>query len=371
MRPYKQLLAIIFLIIILSSNYAIFAQETPENITIEFDTETYGQVSQSLGVIVPNSLSPQTVGEIKSTFPNGTIYLKLVNPTTSTVNSSGFQELYQAGFKWYFLFTNANNAFGVVDAYTGLYSPERLVIEVEKDDTAFITDLKGSYSAVRIHAGHLPVWPRSQVNEILSQVQPPTIEGISFWLGLIDEGAGVFRDVEFAFDTLFDAKSSREFSIWYEYRGENLPWFVREWEEKYIAASKMDKMIWLLARHLEHCDRVYHSIPHHQTSQILTIPFEHFVLDPWPYMKQIEKLLGVHMTRRTYKEMKRQKVPRKMIAEGIDLPIYRKYGWEPPKTLTEIEEMNRRREFVAKEASHQAMETLDRLCQEYERQYLS
>ncbi|OGQ05098.1 MAG: hypothetical protein A3F82_02290 [Deltaproteobacteria bacterium RIFCSPLOWO2_12_FULL_44_12] len=173
------------------------------------------------------------------------------------------------------------------------------------------------------------------------------------------------------FDTLFDAKSSREFSIWYEYRGENLPWFVREWEEKYIAASKMDKMIWLLARHLEHCDRVYHSIPHHQTSQILTIPFEHFVLDPWPYMKQIEKLLGVHMTRRTYKEMKRQKVPRKMIAEGIDLPIYRKYGWEPPKTLTEIEEMNRRREFVAKEASHQAMETLDRLCQEYERQYLS
>lgn len=208
MRPYKQLLAIIFLIIILSSNYAIFAQETPENITIEFDTETYGQVSQSLGVIVPNSLSPQTVGEIKSTFPNGTIYLKLVNPTTSTVNSSGFQELYQAGFKWYFLFTNANNAFGVVDAYTGLYSPERLVIEVEKDDTAFITDLKGSYSAVRIHAGHLPVWPRSQVNEILSQVQPPTIEGISFWLGLIDEGQGVFRDVEFAFDTLFDASKA-------------------------------------------------------------------------------------------------------------------------------------------------------------------
>ncbi|MBI4137194.1 hypothetical protein HY469_03980 [Candidatus Roizmanbacteria bacterium] len=186
----------------------VLAQQTTEEIDIEFNDETYGLVTQSIGIIVPASLSPETVMSLKETFPQGGVYLKIMNPTVSTVNGSAFQSLYESDFNWYFLFTDPNNSFPVIDAYKTNFTLERLVIEVEKDDTGVITDLRGTYPNLKIHAGHLAVWPRSQVNEILSEFQPPTIEGISFWLGLIDEGEGVFRDVEFAFDTMFDASKS-------------------------------------------------------------------------------------------------------------------------------------------------------------------
>ncbi len=60
-----------------------------------------------------------------------------------------------------------------------------------------------------------------------------------------------------------------------------------------------------------------------------------------------------------------------MIAQGIDLKIYKHYGWEPPsKGASEKSELEKRREFVAAEATPQALEVWDRLCSEYEQEYL-
>ena len=44
--------------------------------------------------------------------------------------------------------------------------------------------------------------------------------------------------------------------------------------------------------------------------------------------------------------MKKQKVPRKMIGDGLDLDIYRRCGWEPPKTKDEKKEMNKNKEYA-------------------------
>ncbi|TAK18733.1 MAG: hypothetical protein EPO35_01175 [Acidobacteria bacterium] len=86
----------------------------------------------------------------------------------------------------------------------------------------------------------------------------------------------------------------------------------------------------------------------------------------------MEQLVGTRVTKITRKEMKKQRVPRKMYSEGINLDIYRLNGWEPPaEGSDEAREFARRREFVATHATPPAMAVLDRLCQEYEAKYMT
>ena len=105
-------------------------------------------------------------------------------------------------------------------------------------------------------------------------------------------------------------------------------------------------------------------------AKIITIPFEKFVLDPAPYTKQIECALGNRSTWLTRKEMKRQKVPRKMIADGMSSEIYKYCGWEPAQTESETQELKIRRDFALEHAKPEAMAVLDTLSAEYERSYL-
>jgi hypothetical protein len=67
--------------------------------------------------------------------------------------------------------------------------------------------------------------------------------------------------------------------------------------------------------------------------------------------------------------MKKQNVPRKMYAEGVGLGIYKRCGWEPPRSSSEKEELKLRRRYAAERASTTAMAVLDRLCSEYENTY--
>lgn len=172
------------------------------------------------------------------------------------------------------------------------------------------------------------------------------------------------------FDTVLDVKNEREFSIWMQYKQYRLPWFSWGWEEKYLEANKMDKVIYLLERHWKDGERIYHAFTEEQKRQILTIPFEQYVLTPGSYMKQIEQLLGTSMTPATYRQMKKQKVPRRKLADGVNLPIYKRYGWERSQRATdEQKELEIRREFARQQASREAMEVLDRLSSDYQKRW--
>ena len=105
-------------------------------------------------------------------------------------------------------------------------------------------------------------------------------------------------------------------------------------------------------------------------ARILTVPFEIFVVDPQSYLRRIERLLETRVTKATSKMMRRQNVPRKMYAEGVELKIYKRCGWQAPQCASEEEEFAIRRKFVFKQVSSKAMEVLDRLSGEYEERYL-
>jgi hypothetical protein len=105
--------------------------------------------------------------------------------------------------------------------------------------------------------------------------------------------------------------------------------------------------------------------------QILTIPFEQFVFDPMPFMGRMEKAFNSKITSTTLNVLKKQKVPRTKISDGIPLAVYKRCGWVPPKKgLSEKDELELRRKFAQQSASDEALAVLDKLSSEYENKYM-
>ena len=161
----------------------------------------------------------------------------------------------------------------------------------------------------------------------------------------------------------------RDFTLWLAAEGASVPWFAQGWEAAYLRAPLMDRVIYSI----EHLGRLAREalgrLPASQRRQVITVPFEPFVLDPWLVLQQLEAALGTRVTSVTRRELRRQRVPRARIADGLGLKVYRANGWQPPKGSGEAEELTRRRAFAAEHATAAAMDVLDRLCAEYERAY--
>ena len=163
----------------------------------------------------------------------------------------------------------------------------------------------------------------------------------------------------------------RDFSIWFEYEGQSLPWYAFGWEKRFLGANDMDRTIYMIDEHQRLHDRVIARLGEFERERLLIIPFECFVTRPEPFLHRMESLLGVEMNALTERALKKQKIPRAMYADGIDLPIYRENKWEPPeRDSSEDTEFKRRRDFAAEHATTEAMEVLDRLVGEYEQRYL-
>ena len=110
----------------------------------------------------------------------------------------------------------------------------------------------------------------------------------------------------------------------------------------------------------------------HLEARLITIPFECFVLNPDAYLRQIYQHLGTRESTMTKKIMKKNKVPRTKLADGIDLPIYRRCGWQPSQVESELAELQLRRKYLIDQGiSKNALDLLDQLSQTYERKYLS
>ena len=163
----------------------------------------------------------------------------------------------------------------------------------------------------------------------------------------------------------------RDIDVYFEYNNDQLPYFVYGWEDLYNKSNFIERAIYCIQHMTDQIAESEKECIQNHGAQIITIPFEQFVLNPTPFIKQIEEALDTHSTDLTHKEMERQKVPRKMIADGISLDIYKRCGWEPPKSRTEREELNIRRVYAEQNSGKDAIKVLDQLSQKYENDYLT
>ena len=162
----------------------------------------------------------------------------------------------------------------------------------------------------------------------------------------------------------------RDIQIYIKHGEHQLPYLAYNWENLFTSSNAVEKSIYTMQKSIELSENIKKKLKEKFGKQILTIPFEKFVLDPLSFMKIIENMLDTKMTSTTKRAMKKQKVPRKKISDGISLDIYKRCGWVPPdKSITEKEELVRRRQFaIDSGASDVAMETLDKLCIKYEKE---
>ena len=170
-------------------------------------------------------------------------------------------------------------------------------------------------------------------------------------------------------DQLLD--NPRDISINIEYQGAQLPYYTQGWEEKFVNCNSMEKAIYFIERETNASNLKRQAFKNNKNFSILTIPFEKFVLDPWPYLKKIETKLGTRVGPRAARMMKKQKVPRKVIADGPAFKIYERCGWEGPTEDSEENEVIKRRNMVAKNVSKEALEVMDKLSRDYFSKYLS
>ena len=165
----------------------------------------------------------------------------------------------------------------------------------------------------------------------------------------------------------------RDIQIYIKHGKEQLPYFAYKWETLFVSSKAVEKSIYTMEKMTKLTEAFKMKLNKKFGKQILTIPFEKFVLDPLPFMKKIENSLETKITLTTKKIMKKQKVPRKKISDGIPLDIYKRCGWEPPvNNLSEKEELIKRRQFaIDNGASKAALDTLDKLSKEYEKKYFN
>ena len=163
--------------------------------------------------------------------------------------------------------------------------------------------------------------------------------------------------------------SVRDFTLYFEFNGRQLPWYTFGWEKEFLSLNSFEQSILYIKKMNDLTNNTKKKLGKN-CKLILTIPFEIFVKDPNNYMDDIAQHINSSITNKTLKELKRQKVPRKKYSDGLPLEIYKRCGWEKPeKDLSELEEFQKRRDFVELKASKKYMNILDKLCSDYELKY--
>jgi hypothetical protein len=154
------------------------------------------------------------------------------------------------------------------------------------------------------------------------------------------------------------------------YNNNEIPYFAVGWEKDYFSssgASRVIECIYNLSKRTEKMKKIFKS---KYSAKIITIPFESFVLDPEPWVQEISDSLGSSVTSDTRAVMQKQNVPRSRIADGIDIPVYRRCGWVPSKEgLTENEELIERKKEILIGCSKEISSKLDYICKQYESKY--
>ncbi len=159
----------------------------------------------------------------------------------------------------------------------------------------------------------------------------------------------------------------RDFTVCIEYNGRALPWFALGWEEKYLTTSSYDKVVYAIQWLTHEGEHTLNSLSEKQRAQVLVIPFEKFVLDPYPFLGLLEGLLGTTRTTLTSRVLQDQKCPRKQVTAGPDKAIYKRYAWTKPDSASNDQtEFKKKQLFVENLISADALIIFKELCHEYE-----
>ena len=162
----------------------------------------------------------------------------------------------------------------------------------------------------------------------------------------------------------------RNFTLHFDYLGNEYPYYVSEWKEKFHNANNTERAIYWIENYFIALRSFFKKYKQFMKTQLLFIPFEPFVLNPDKYLKKMLRFIGTSETSFTNKVLEKQKIPRPKVAAGIDLEIYRRCGWtDQIDGLSERDEIDLRKKWVEQRVNKRGFKVFLELCDEYEKKY--
>jgi hypothetical protein len=161
--------------------------------------------------------------------------------------------------------------------------------------------------------------------------------------------------------------SPREFTVSFEHKGIKVPWFVAGWEDEYIKANSMDKVLICLIRLYAWLDESTDKakISGHQ---LLTISFEALIMSPDKPLVELEFFLGRKHYPKLNSLLRKQKVPRKTISQGRGRAAY---GWSNDGVKSEAQVYDQNLKLVKTNGTSEHISDFLKLIEKYNQKHPS
>ena len=119
-------------------------------------------------------------------------------------------------------------------------------------------------------------------------------------------------------------KHVRDLTLCGSHKGSAYPWFAESWKDEYVNSSEYERVLLSICRLM---DSIYdHIMNKTHLERVMIIPFEFFVLEPMPFIAELEIKFNLRTTKNTKGVLSAQRVPRKTLNAGPQKPIYLRYG---------------------------------------------
>ena len=210
------------------------------------------------------------------------------------------------------------------------------------------------------------------VHNLLSYSEPvwEALEGRCVYINIVRHPIHMVEQQSYQMKVCMEDDGVRDFAIFYDYKGQDIPYYAYKWEEEYLDSNATERAIHYMDEMTRRNKRSEKKIKEKYKAEILTVPFELFVLNPESWVQDIASKIGSSVTNATYRVMSEQNVPRGKVSAGLALDEYVRYGWTPPVDgISEADELTEKRENIASIVNKQVLEILDNLSEEYERNF--
>lgn len=137
----------------------------------------------------------------------------------------------------------------------------------------------------------------------------------------------------------------RAYTFTLDYHGTDVPYYAFGWEQEYLDSSPTSRVLKMINVLWKAGMKTVEKLSDRRKKQILFIPFEGFIQNPFPYISEIENLLQISRTKSTAKALIRERCPRE----------YRH------------EDMLNRRTQIINDLPKEEVQVLERLSSEYEK----
>lgn len=104
-----------------------------------------------------------------------------------------------------------------------------------------------------------------------------------------------------------------------KYRDKTLPYYASGWEAKFLRMNKYDKCANMIFRLWDERKRQIKKLTLKQKKRILFISFDNLVTNPKEEIIKISKFLKKKSTKKTFQELKKEKIPRKLYGNEYNI----------------------------------------------------